>query len=267
MANKDITPEEAELGKLLPAGAALSWGLVKPPQRGPKREMSIDQIVAKAIDIADKHGLEAVSMSRVASEFGFTAMSLYRYIPSKEDLLLLMQDAACDIPVPPERPPHEWRESLRDYVMGTIHIFSKHPWFGDIPISSIPMGPNNLRIVDWALRPLRDLPLNDYEKMSIVLLLSGYARSSGMLQRDINRAVQAGSSVEAFSGLHYSAALKALIKPEQYPNLHPVIMSGAYTGENESESGVGDDVEFGLQRILDGIEQYLDRIQTGRTGK
>ncbi|MFB9750354.1 hypothetical protein ACFFNY_02110 [Paenibacillus hodogayensis] len=47
------------------------------------------------------------------------------------------------------------------------------------------------------------MPLNDYEKMSIVLLLSGYARNFGMLQRDIDRAVQAGSTEEEFSGLKY----------------------------------------------------------------
>ncbi|KIL41989.1 TetR family transcriptional regulator [Gordoniibacillus kamchatkensis] len=265
MPKNDLTPEEA--AKLLPTGVALGWGFAKPPQRGPKREMSIDQIVKKAIEIADKDGLDAVSMNRVASELGFTAMSLYRYIPSKDDLLLLMQDAACDIPLPPERPSHEWRESLREYVMGTIGIFRDHPWYGDIPIFGIPIAPNNLRIVDWALRPLRDMPLNDYEKMSIVLLLSGYARSSGMLQRDIDRAIQAGSSAEAFSGLHYSAALQALVKPEQYPNLHPIVMSGAYTEENDSENNVGNDIDFGLERILDGIEQYLDRKRTGKTDK
>ncbi|PYI53066.1 TetR/AcrR family transcriptional regulator [Paenibacillus flagellatus] len=265
MSNHDITPEEA--AKMLPAGAALGWGLVKPPQRGPKREMSIDQIVKKAVEIADKDGLAAVSMNRIASELGFTAMSLYRYIPSKDDLLILMQDAACDIPLPPERPPHEWRASMREYVMGTIDIFRKHPWYADIPIFGIPVAPNNLRIVDWALRPLRDMPLNDYEKMSVVLLLSSYARSCGMLQRDIDRAIQAGSSEEAFSGLNYSAALRFLIKAEQYPDLYPIVMSGAYTGENDGENTVGSDVEFGLERILDGIEHYLNRSRTGRTDK
>lgn len=265
MHKNDITPEDA--AKLLPAGAALGWGLVKPPQRGPKREMSIDQIVKKAIEIADKDGLAAVSMNRIAAELGFTAMSLYRYIPSKDDLLILMQDAACDIQLPPARPQHEWRESMREYVMGTIGIFRDHPWYADIPIFGIPIAPNNLRIVDWALRPLRDLPLNDYEKMSIVLLLSGYARSCGMLQRDIERAIQAGSSVEEFSGLNYSAALQVLVKPEQYPNLYPIVMSGAYTGENDSENTVGNDMDFGLERILDGIEQYLNRKRTGGMDK
>lgn len=261
MSNEEVTPEEA--AKMLPAGAALSWGLVKPPQRGPKREMSIDQIVSKAIEIADQDGLAAVSMNRIASALGFTAMSLYRYIPSKDDLLILMQDAACDIPLTPERPQHEWRESMREYVLGTVAIFRKHPWYGDIPIFGIPITPNNLRIVDWALRPLRDMPLDHFEKMSIVLLLSGYARHCGMLQRDIDRAVQAGSSEEEFSGINYSVALQTLVKPELYPNLYPIVMSGVYSGEQEAENTVGDDLEFGLERMLDGIEQYLNRKMSG----
>lgn len=255
MSHNDLTPEE--VAKILPAGAALGWGLAKPPQRGPKREMSIDLIVEKAIEIADKDGLSSVSMNRIASELGFTAMSLYRYIPSKDDLLILMQDAACNIPMPAERPPEEWRESMREYVLGTVDVFRKHAWYGDIPILGIPILPNNLRIVDWALRGLRDMPLNHYEKMSIVLLLSSYARMYGMLQRDLDRAVQAGSSEEEFSGLNYTAALRHLIKPDQYPDLYPLVMSGAYTGDNEDVNTVGSDLDFGLERILDGIEQFL----------
>ena len=44
---------------------------------------------------------------------------------------------------------------------------------------------------------------------------------------------------------------------EQFPDLYPVLMSGAYTEENEEENTVGDDFVFGLERILDGIEQFL----------
>lgn len=257
---KDLTPEEA--AQLLPPGVALGWGLVKPPQRGPKREMNIAQIVETAIAIADKDGLAAVSMNRIASALGYTAMSLYRYIPSKDDLLLLMQDTAADFPDPPERPAAEWRESMRDYVKETMGVFLKHPWFGDLPVSGVPLGPNTLKIVDWGLRLMREMPLNAYEKMSFVLLLSGYARSCGMIMRDMRRAVQAGSSEEAFSGIPYTAALRALVKPEQYPDLYPIVESGAYTGENESENTVGDDFIFGLERILDGIELYVERKRT-----
>jgi hypothetical protein len=109
---------------------------------------------------------------------------------------------------------------------------------------------------------MREFPLTDYEKMSIVLLLSSYARSTGIIQRDMFRAIQAGSSLEAFSGLNYSAALNHLVKPDRYPNLHPLIASGVYTGEDESENGVGNDFDFGLERILDGIQYYLDKKKT-----
>jgi len=252
----DETDHEAV--KKLPPGVALSWGLVKQSRRGPKGELSIPQIVEAAIAIADKDGLSAVSMSRVAAALGFTAMSLYRYISGKDELLLLMQDAVCDIPVPPEEETDaDWRASMREYVRASIHIIRKHPWFVDIPISGVPITPNNLRIVDWALRLLRNFPLNDYEKMSIVLLVSSYARACGMIMRDMERAIRAGTSPGAFSGLEYTAALKQLVTAERFPDLYPVVMSGAYTGENESDNTVGNDFDFGLERILDGIEFYL----------
>ncbi|WMT39475.1 TetR/AcrR family transcriptional regulator [Paenibacillus sp. D2_2] len=91
--------DKDKLGSL-PLGVALSWGLVEPPKRGPKREMSIEKIVKAAITIADEEGLSAVSMNRIATTLGFTTMSLYRYVPGKDDLLLLMMDAACDINIP-----------------------------------------------------------------------------------------------------------------------------------------------------------------------
>jgi len=246
-----------EVLRSLPNGVALSWGLVKKSTRGPKGELSIAKIVDAAIRIADEEGLAALSMNRVASSLGFTTMSLYRYISSKDDLLLLMQNAACNVPIPPEHT--DWREEMREYVRMCIQVFRDHPWFGDIPVTSVPLTPGNLRIVDWGLRPMRRFPLNDYEKMSFVLLLSGYSRSCGMIMRDMDQALRAGARPEAIKGLDYSAALKMLVKPDEYPNFYPVLMSGAYTEENPEDESLVDDFDFGLERILDGIELYLTR--------
>jgi AcrR family transcriptional regulator len=245
-----------EMETKLPRGVALSWGLVKQPQRGPKREMSIKQIVDAAVSIADKEGLSAVSMNRVAASLGFTTMSLYRYIPSKDDLLLLMQEAVSHIDLPKNA--EHWRESLRKFVRMVMPVYREHPWFGDIPISGVPSTPNNLRMVDWVLGAMAGLRLNDSEKMSIILLLSSYARATGMLARDIERAIRSGTSPGAFSGTDYSDALKQLVTTERFPNLYPVLMSGAYTGENEEDHTVENDFDFGLERILDGIEHYLN---------
>jgi len=242
----------------LPPGVALSWGLVEPPKRGPKREMSLEKIVEAAVSIADQEGLAAVSMSRVASSLGFTTMSLYRYIPSKDDLLLLMLDSVCEMDISFENAEEfDWRERMRRYVKATIDILWKHSWYTDLPIFGVPMTPKNLKIVDIGLGTMRGLPLNDYEKMSIVLLLSGYARSCGIIMKDMNRALQAGKSPESFNGHAYTVALKKLVSPDQYPDLHPIVMSGAYTDEFEGANPIGDDFEFGLDRILDGIGHYL----------
>jgi len=264
---QDNGPEDQDVLNALPNGAKLSWGLNKPPTRGPKGELSIPKIVEAAIAIADQDGLAAVSMSRVAGSLGFTTMSLYRYISSKDDLLYLMQDAVCNIPIPDiSEESTEWRENLRTFVRACMQVFRDHPWYIDIPIMGIPLAPYNLKVIDWALRSMRQLPLNHFEKMSFILLLSSYSRSGGMLLRDIDRAVEAGSSVASFSGVNYGSALQMLVKPEQYPDLYPVIASGAYTGENEQDNNVGDDFEFGLERILDSIEHYLESKQSAHTG-
>jgi AcrR family transcriptional regulator len=262
MSNHDDLDLEAV--KALPNGVKLSWGIEKQSKRGPKGELSIQKIVEAAIAIADKDGLSAVSMNRVAGSLGFTTMSLYRYISSKEDLLVLMQDAICAIPIPPEKSESDWREDLREYVNACIEVFRIHPWFGDIPVTGVPLGPNNLLVIDWVLRVLRDFPLNDYEKMSIVLLLSSYSRSSGMIIRDIERAIREGASQDSVSGGHYSAALRHLVKPDRYPHLYPVIQSGAYTDDNANENTVGNDFDFGLERILDGIEHYFVAKKPGK---
>lgn len=241
----------------LPNGVKLAWGIVKQPSRGPKGELSIAKIVEAAIAIADRDGLAAVSMNRVAASLGFSAMSLYRYISSKDDLLVLMQDAVCRTVIPTEDSGEDWRTGMRAYVRVTMKVFLEHPWFGDIPVSGAPLTPNNLEIVDWALRMLRNLPLNDYEKMSIVLLLSSYARAIGMIARDIDQAVRKGANPDTLTGSSYTSALRQLVKPERFPYLHPLVMSGAYTEENPGENTVGDDFDFGLERMLDGIGSYL----------
>ncbi|MFC5529857.1 TetR/AcrR family transcriptional regulator [Cohnella yongneupensis] len=255
--NDDNLLDEEALNRL-PNGAKLSWGIVKQSRRGPKGELSIAKIVEAAIELADRDGLAAVSMNRVASSLGFTTMSLYRYVTSKEELLLLMQDAVCDRNIPPERTDGNWREDMRGYVRACIEVFEQHPWYGDIPISGIPIAPNTLRYIDWVMRSMRDFPINDFEKMSFLLLISSYARSCGIIHRDMMRAIEAGASAESFSGMSFGPALRQLVTPERYPDLYPVIASGVYTGEREQDNPIGNDFDFGLERILDGIAVYLE---------
>ena len=248
-----------EVEEALPRAVALSWGVAERPQRGPKRELSIERIVETAIGVADREGLPAVSMSRIATELGFTTMSLYRYVTSKDDVLALMQDAVCEVPIPAEddRGP-DWRSGLRRWSMATIEVIQAHPWFPDIPISGMPLMPNNLAVLDWGLREMRDLPLTDAEKMSTALLLSSYARAAGVVERDVRQSREKGGTPPQ-SGEAFSAALAELVTPERFPDLAPLVASGGYTDTEDEQ----DDFAFGLERILDGIERYITARAAG----
>lgn len=248
-----------EVEEALPRAVALSWGVAERPQRGPKRELSIERIVETAIGVADREGLPAVSMSRIATELGFTTMSLYRYVTSKDDVLALMQDAVCEVPIPAEddRGP-DWRSGLRRWSMATIEVIQAHPWFPDIPISGMPLMPNNLAVLDWGLREMRDLPLTDAEKMSTALLLSSYARAAGVVERDVRQSREKGGTPPQ-SGEAFTAALAELVTPERFPDLAPLVASGGYTDTEDEQ----DDFAFGLERILDGIERYITARAAG----
>lgn len=249
----------------LPRGVALTWGIAANPQRGPKRELSIERIVDAAIEIADAAGLAAVSMSRVAASFGFTTMSLYRYVTSKDDLILLMQEAVSAVSVPDDSVKRTWREGLTSWVLAQRAMYREHPWLVDIPITGAPITPNSLTIVDWALREMRDLPLTDGEKLSTLLLLSSYTRATSAQARDLAVAAAASDPADV-SGENVFAALTELVTPERFPHLSPLLMAGGYVAEPGAGSvDTDDDFEFGLQRILDGLQHHVERVESHAT--
>jgi AcrR family transcriptional regulator len=246
----------------LPRAVALAWGVAANPQRGPKRELSIERIVDAAIEIADAEGLAAVSMSRVAASLGFTTMSLYRYVTSKDDLILLMQEAATEISPPAEHVEHGWREGVTAWVLAIRGAYREHPWLVDIPISGAPITPNSLLMVDWMLRELRPLPLSDGEKMSTLLLLTSYARATAAQERDLVAAAAALAGADGASIEHTFAALVELVTPERFPDLSPLFAAGGYLADI-SDAADDEDFEFGLQRILDGVEYHVGRVEAG----
>ena len=82
----------------LEAVADLLWGKPRLRLRGPKPTHSLDDIVAASVGIADREGLAAVTIERVAKEMKFTKMALYRYVPGRFELVALMTDRAFGPP-------------------------------------------------------------------------------------------------------------------------------------------------------------------------
>lgn len=101
-----VTEKNGPGGGDLPASLEAAWGLRDRPAKGPKPGLSLERIVAAAVGVAASDGLAAVSMGRVAQELGASTMSLYRYVSAKDELYVLMQEAAVGPrnPCPPWRP-------------------------------------------------------------------------------------------------------------------------------------------------------------------
>jgi len=242
----------------LPPRLALAWGVAERPERVPRRELSIERIVEAAVEIADAEGLAGVSMARVAKSLGFTTMSLYRYVTSKDDLLLLMQEQAIDVVFPPAHEPPDWRAELREWALFTLGVYRAHTWVLDIPVTGAPMTPANLRVLDAGLRALRSTPLTDDEKIATILLASGYARNAALLGRDLDRAVAEAGGDDAALGSAYRETLRLLVDEVRFPYLRPLVERGTYVPAS-GDGGLDelDDVAWGLERTLDGVAAYV----------
>ncbi len=243
----------------LPASLELAWGLRERPHKGPKRALSLERIVAAAVALASAEGLGAVSMSRVASELGAATMSLYRYVAAKDELLALMVDAAGGVPPEPE-PGEDWRAGLSRWAWGYRARLREHPWMLRIPISGPPATPNQIRWLEDALRSMADTGLNAADKLSVVLLLSGYIRNEAALNVELTASYVATGADPDEAMASYVRLLLHVTSPERFPHLHAVLRTGELNKADEPD----DEFIFGLDRVLDGVAVLVDAHTAAR---
>lgn len=247
-----MTADEIEL----PRGIALAWGVAANPQRGPKREMSVERIVETAVALADAEGIGAVSMAAVAAKLGFTPMSLYRYVSAKDDLLLLMQEHATGVPPEEHREQETWQQQMRALFDAQVRIYIEHPWLLSLPITGAPITPSSSAWLDAALAVLEDTPLDDTERMASALSIMGQSRWYGtVLAGYAEQSRLTGLSPQAVSERE-SALFDRVITAEEFPALRHAIDAGVFVDD-------ADPFRFGLQRILDGIAAYIERREAG----
>jgi AcrR family transcriptional regulator len=233
----------------------LLWRTTAPPRRGPRGALTVDGIVAAAVRIADEAGLEAVSMRRVAQELGVTTMSLYRYVPGKDDLVDLMFEQGT---TPPDTGtwPDDWRGRLEHYARATRGLLLRRPWMLDVPISTPPMGPNNLAWMEAALVSMAGTGLTEGDMMGVLTILSGYVLQQSQQELAMRRAMpRTGVSYEEW-GHAYARMLQRVVGEGGHPTLARVIHAGVFEEENQSAD---DDFAYGLAFILDSVAALIAR--------
>lgn len=242
----DKTAEE------LPRALQLMWGIEGPARPGPKPTLHISDIGAAGVKIADAAGLGAVSMAKVAAEVGFTTMSLYRYVDSKDELYTVMIDEAFGVPEPIEEG-LGWRAGITQWATMVRDAIHRHPWILQVPLFEPPLSPQQLEWMEAGLRVFEGTPLSPGDRLSSMVLVNIYVRGAAQLTADMF--VSPDRTKEQNDQL-YGRRLMMLATPDRFPTIAATIGPGIL------EADAGDDpndFRFGLTAILDGIQALIDR--------
>ncbi|MEU4391147.1 TetR/AcrR family transcriptional regulator [Kribbella sp. NPDC023855] len=228
------------------------WGLEGPARPGPKPTFHISDIGAAAIKLADTAGLGAVSMSKVAAELGFTTMSLYRYVDSKDDLYVVMLEQAFGPPAPID-PAAGWRERITAWAVAFRDAIRRHPWVLQVPVREPPLSPMQLEWMEHGLRSFEDTALSPADSLSAMLLVNIYVRGAGALTAGMTPDAQQAPEANQL----YVQRLTMLADPDRFPTIAGNLRSRP-AEDFDVDYDAGEFI-FGLDTVLDGIEALIAR--------
>lgn len=227
----------------------LLWGTKPVPSRGRKPGMTVDKIVATAVELADAEGLDALSMRRVADALGVGTMSLYRYLPGKTELYELMLDRVMGEGPAIDLETGGWRAGLERFARASLDGYRRHPWLLRASLSRGVMGPNQVTMLEALLGALSGIGLTDGQKLAVVSLVIGYVNGAARQLAESVGVEQRTGVTDAQFWNEYAPLLDAHLDAERFPLLTALW--------RQDDTDWQDDFEFGLQRVLDGIESFV----------
>jgi AcrR family transcriptional regulator len=235
---------------------ALLWRLDQPPRRGPERGLDLDTIVGTATALADRAGLEAVTMRRLARELGVATMSLYTYIPGKDELIDLMVDAAYQRMPRADTTGQPWRQRLVTIADNNRALYLAHPWAATVSTLRPALGPGLMAKYEHELAALEGLGLTDLEMDDALTYLLSFVQANARAANDA-RAAQLASAMDDRQWWAANAPLLARIVDER---AHPLAarVGNAAGAAHGSAYDPDHAYRFGLDRVLDGLAAIID---------
>lgn len=244
----------------VPAGLGRLWRLSAGGRLGRPAELDVERVVRTAVDLAGRDGLAGVTLAKVAKELGYTPMSLYRHVGSKDELFVLMGDFAYGAAPALDAVPCRWREGLRQWTLAMRALYTDQPWLTILPVSGPPSGPNAVAWMDACLRALRDTGLDWGAKLGIQTVLAGYVRHMALMAQDLAEGSRQAGQEQAQVEQDYGRALVQLIDPERFPDAAMLFASGVFESASEQvgDGPLDEEFDFGLALILDGIAAEIE---------
>jgi AcrR family transcriptional regulator len=222
----------------------------RPPPAG--TGVGTDELVRAAIELADAEGLAGVSMRRVATRLGIATMSTYRHVSSREDLVNRMLDAVFAEHLPPAVPPVGWRARAEASARALWAACQCHPWLASALSVTRPQAvPNGMAHTEFLLAGLDghalDLDARLHVAVTIILFVRGVALA---IEPELRAVQDSGLSDEEWMTAQKPTMQRAIPDETALPHLVAAM-------NTEIDMTLDSLFEFGLQRLLDGLDTYL----------
>lgn len=237
---------------------ALLWRGVEephPPRRGPRRALTVDQVVEAAITLADREGLDALTMRSLAQQLGVAAMSVYTYVPGRAELLDLMLDHVYAGMPRTATDGAPWRERVRAVADENRALYRHHPWAADVSTLRPPLGPGQLAKYEHELTALDGLGLTDVQLDDVLSHLLTFVRANA---RDAATARTTRRETDQDDQAWWATAgplLERVLDPTAYP-LATRVGTAAGTA-HQSAHDPEHAYAFGLRCVLAALEDLV----------
>lgn len=221
---------------------------VTPRTRNTQADVTREDVVRTAMAIADAEGSVALSMRRVATELGVATMSLYRHVPSKDELVERMVDAAFADHRLTEPPPVDWLAALDAGARRLWEIFRRHPWAAAVMSLTRPqVTPNVLAYSEWVMSAMAAAGLDPHRIFQVHLTLFSYVRGLAVsLEPEVVAEQETGITFTEFVDAQ-DAAFASVFTSGAYPTFQKVATSADF------DLDLDEQFAFGLRHLLAGL--------------
>jgi AcrR family transcriptional regulator len=223
-----------------------------------KRSLNADRIIDASMALLDRDGLDGLSMRRLGAELGSGATSVYWHVANKEALLDLVVDRLMEEANAATRqvPGSTWRAELASYAMALRLVLGRHAAAAALISTRAPVGPEGLRFMEGVMSALADAGFGGRQRALAYAALTGYTIGQVIVEQR-----QAPTDGASRSGTgNQLQRLGILLRGVPRGRFPGVFESAADLAELTDEEAF----EYGLQRMLDGLEAELRPVNPRR---
>jgi AcrR family transcriptional regulator len=235
----------------MPQDFTLVWTRLAEQRR--RQSLSVEQIVAAAVRLADAEGTSALTMRRVAVEAGTGTTSLYRYVTNKDELLELMVDAVQGEDEWPAAPSGDWRADLTVVADTMRATMLRHPWLATELRSRPTLGPNALRRADFALAAAGGATDDITLASALLGAVANYVHGAVLAELSEREDVRStGMTQDEWRSAVSPYVREVIIDSGRYPQVARRIFEAEDLSHDQQFA-------FGLDCVLAGIEKSVAR--------